>query len=128
MGHSDGAKRVSDTYRLHRAADVHGAIGHWFAVRLADGTGDNVLYPSKAEAIAHQSGDYNWYAYIQVVPSDMSPCDAETFLRTQRKLYDAGIQWADPDSRGGGMQPINRLTREDALQSVGLNSLPIRGR
>jgi hypothetical protein len=111
--HSDAAKRVSDTYRLHRLADHFGSIGQWFACRLTDGTSDDTLYQSKSDAIRHQHHNENYYAFVQVVPSDMTPCDAETFLRVQRRLYDAGIRQADPDSRGGGRVMIPRLTRED---------------
>lgn len=114
-GHDDPARRISDQYRLHRMADVHEAVGMWFAARLSDGTGDGSLYPSKSVCAKRQKGDPRLYAYVQIVPADMSVCEASLFLRTQRKLYDAGIQVVDPDARGGGMQPIPRVTNEDQL-------------
>lgn len=104
--HSDAAKRCSDTYRLHRLADHFGSLRHWFAVSLADGTGDNVLYDSKADAVTHQHHNEDNYAFVQIVPSDMTVCDAETYLKIQRKLREAGIKVTDP-------QPIPRLSRED---------------
>lgn len=105
--HSDAAKRLSDTYRLHRLADHFGSIGHWFAVSLADGTGDNSLYPSKDEAIRHQHHNEENYAFVQIVPSDMTVCDAEIFMKIQRTLREAGIKVSNPK------QMIPRLSRED---------------
>jgi hypothetical protein len=111
--HSAEANRVSDMYRLHRLADHFGSIGQWFACRLTDGTSDDTLYPSKSVAIKHQHHNEKYFAFIQIVPSDMTVCDAEIFLKVQRRLYDKGLRQADPDARGGGPQMIPRLTRED---------------
>lgn len=111
--HSDAAKRISDTYRLHRMADIHGAIGRWFAAALADGTTDNVLYDSKQSCITHQHHNELLYAYVRIGPHDMTPCDAETFLKIQRKLYDKGLRMVDPDARNGGPVMIPRTSRED---------------
>lgn len=111
--HSDAAKRTSDAYRLHRLADPYGSVGHWFACRLTDGVTDQTLYDSKSDCIRHQHHNEQYYAFVQIVPSDMTPCDAETFLRVQRRLYEKGIRQADPDAKGGGKVMIPRLTRED---------------
>jgi hypothetical protein len=105
--HSDAAKRLSDTYRLHRLADHFGSIGHWFAVSLGDGSGDNCLYPSKDEAISHQHHNEENCAFVQIVPSDMTVCDAEMYLKIYRRLREAGIRVTNPK------QMIPRLTRED---------------
>src|SRR5260370_3722696 len=78
LKHSDAAKRIFDTYTLHRLADPIGNIGKWFAVSMQDGTTDNALYDSKVQAMRHQSNEY-YYTYVQVVPSQMSICDAELF-------------------------------------------------
>ena len=112
MGHSDAAKRVSDTYRLHKAADTYGAVGKWIAVALADGTTDNTLYDTKTEAVRHQHHNERWYAYINLSPGDMSVCDAEGYLKTWRMLYDKGIMMVDPNN-AKQPEPITRLNRED---------------
>lgn len=108
--HSDAAKRVADIYSLHRVADPYGNIGCWIAVALADGQSDMVLYESRRDAIKHQHHNEEWYAYIQIVPANITPCEAETILRVARRAYDAGI------ARGDGMtrrELIRRLGWED---------------
>lgn len=112
-GHSDAAKRVSDTYNLHLLAAPHENVGNWFAVRLANGKGDQVLYPTKRAAVIHQHHNEKYYAFIRIGPRSMSVCDAECYLAINRKLYDKGIRLADPDHRAGGMDVIPRLSRED---------------
>ena len=53
-GHDDAAKRIYDTYHLHRTADQFGALGKWFAAALNDGTTDGQIYDSRKDAILHQ--------------------------------------------------------------------------
>jgi hypothetical protein len=113
MGHSDAAKRVSDTYNLHRMADPFNSHGKWIAVALADGTSDQVLYDTKQQAILHQGHNEQYYAFVGIAPHTMTVCEAETFLRTVRTLYDRGLRLADPDHRGGGRDVIKRASRED---------------
>lgn len=115
---AEAGKRVSDIYNMHRLADPIGSIGQWFAVRLNDGTSDNDLYPDKINCVLHQKGDEKWYAYVQIIPQTMTPRDAEHMLSGFRKLADAGIGYADPDHKRGGVQPIKRLTVEDQRANV----------
>src|SRR5256885_1144232 len=98
-GHSDAAKRISDTYNLHRIADPYGNVGYWFAAALATGQSDMVLYDSKSTAIRHQHHNENYYTYIQIVPSTMTPCEAEIMLQVARMAYDNGMRRTDGDSR-----------------------------
>lgn len=117
-GHSDAAKRLSDTYNLHRiAADVTGVenIGKWFAAALADGTSDGVLYDDKRSCVQHQKHNESLYTFIRIVPHTMSVCEAEVMLSTARRLYDKGLRMADPGHRHGGQDVIKRLTVEDQL-------------
>lgn len=116
--HSDAAKRMADTYNLHRTVDPYGVIGKWFAVALSDGTSDGTIYDSKRDCILHQHHNEYFYAYISIVPSSMSVCDAEIFLDINRKLYDKGIRLVDPDHKKGGRELIKRATREDHLALV----------
>lgn len=87
-GHSDAAKRVSDTYRLHREALGLAAVGRWFAVALADGTSDGQLYDTKRDAVRHQHHDEAWYAFVCIFPGDVDVCMAEEYLAMQRELYE----------------------------------------
>lgn len=108
---SDAAKRIADTYNLHRAADPHSSVGKWFASRLNDGTTDGTLYDSKVEAVRHQRHDEDFYCFTQIVPSTMTPENAETFLNIQRRMYDKGLRLADRDT--GGKDMIRRVSQED---------------
>lgn len=117
--HSDAAKRMSDTYNLHQAAAGDVAVGQWFAVRLQDGDSDGELYASKRAAVRHQHHDEAYYAFVRIAPCSMSPCEAESFLRTNRAAYDAGMRLADPDHRAGGLDLIPRVTVEDQRAQVG---------
>lgn len=112
------ARRLADTYAMHRLADPIGNIGQWFAVKLSDGSSDNSLYPSKREAIRHQKGDEQLYAYVQIVPATMSVKMATTFLSTYRKFYDAGLRMIDRDHRAGGVDLIKRTGYEDQYANV----------
>lgn len=117
FGHSDASKRMSDEYTMHRIANPYGAIGHWLAFRLSDGSSDHVLYDSKSDAVRHQHGNEQFYAFTQIRPCNMSVCDAEVFLRIHRKMYDAGLRMTDPDS-ARMPEPIRRSTREDMASQM----------
>lgn len=128
--HSDAAKRLYDTYALHRIADPIGNIGKFFAVKIADGKTDGVLYDSRLDAMRGQKHNEMYCAYVQIVPSTMSVCDAELFLSGWRKMYDARRKMMDLDHRTGGMEIIPRLTAEDQIAQVNgiLRNLILPGR
>lgn len=117
--HSDAAKRTADTYNLHQAAIGADAIGQWFAVALSDGDSDGELYETKRDAVRHQRHNEQRYAFVRIVPSSMSTCEASSFLATNRAAHDAGMRLADPDHRAGGRELIPRLTVEDERARVG---------
>jgi hypothetical protein len=123
LPHEDAAKRLADTYNLHRLGMGDASIGRWFAVRLNDGTSDQVLYDTKRDAVRHQHHDEQFYAFIKIVPSDMTACAAAVMLKTNRALYDSGMRMADPDDRFGGKDVIKRVSIEDQMnQSRGRNT------
>jgi hypothetical protein len=111
--HSDAAKRCSDQYELHRMALGDDAVGKWIAVALVDGSSDGVAYDGKRDAITHQHHNEQYYAYIQICPTGMSPCEAEAYLKIHREMYDKGMRLADPDHAKGGHSMIPALTNED---------------
>jgi hypothetical protein len=119
--HSDAAKRVRDTYNLHRAAGYEGAafgldstLNKIFAVALADGTSDGVLYDTRHDAIRHQHHNEKWYAYLRVERYVMNACQAESVLKFHREAYDKGLVFVDrEDARLSSMEIIPRMTRED---------------
>jgi hypothetical protein len=117
-GHSDAAMRVSDEYRLHRLGDPTNAVGKWIACRLSDGVSDHTLYDSKRDGVTHMHHNEQWYMFIQIGPHDMSPCNAEGFIKVKRKLDNAGIRLTDPEHRNGGMDVIPRVAREDMASQM----------
>lgn len=111
-GHSDAAMRVADIYRMHRLADFYGNMRKWMACRIDDGTSDNVLYDSKQDAIRHQHHNENYFTFIQMVPSEMTPCESEVMLKVARMHYDKGHR----NSNGiGNREIIKRLSWEDQI-------------
>lgn len=113
--HEDAAKRLADTFNLHRVAAPYDSIGRWFAVTLHDGTGDGVLYDSKRDCVVHQGNNEDYYTFVKIVPSTMNACEAQVMLSIARRLYDNGMRMADPDDRHGGKDLIIRGSVEDQL-------------
>jgi hypothetical protein len=118
FSHSDPAKRLSDTYNLHRLAIGLDAVGKWFAVSLAEGRSDDVLYDHKRDCVRHQQHNEQLYAFIKIVPAGMNHCEAEVMLAKHRQMYDAGLRLTDPEDRHGGPDVIKRLTAEDELAAM----------
>jgi hypothetical protein len=118
LKHSDEAKRIAETYAMHKMADPEGNIGRWFAVAIADGRSDNTIYDNKQAAIKHQHHNEYYYAYIQISPGTMNICDAEMFLSGVRKTYDARKALMDRDHPKGGLEPITRLSAEDQIAQL----------
>lgn len=113
--HSDAAKRLADTYNLHRIALGLDAVGKWFAASLAEGRSDDVLYDSKLDCVVHQKHNEKYYTFIKIVPAGMKTCEAEVMLKTARTMYDKGMRMTDPDHKHGGPDLITRLNAEDQL-------------
>jgi hypothetical protein len=109
--HTDAAKRIADTYNLHRSIDPYGHIGKWFASALQDGKSDNVLYDSKPDAIDHQHHNENWYTFIQIVPATLTECGAEVMLKIARMAYNHGWRMTD----GANHELIKRSSWEDQI-------------
>lgn len=130
LKHSDAAKRIADTFALHRLADPIGNTGRFFAANIGDGKSDNVLYDSRVDAIRHMKHNEMNYVYVQIVPGTMTVCDAEMLLSGMRKTYDARKKMIDRDASNGGLEVINRLTVEDQrAQNAGIpTNLIVPGR
>lgn len=123
MGHSDAAKRLADTYNLHRIGAGYDAIGKWIAAALADGRTDDVLYDDKQAAVRHQHHNEDYYTFVKIGPQSMNACEAEVMMKTARSLYDKGLRLADPDHKRGGLDLIKRVSVEDQLaQASGRNT------
>lgn len=111
-GHSDAALRIADIYAMHRLADLYGNMGQFMACRLDTGESDNVLYDTKASAIRHQKHSEDYFTFIQMVPSQITPCEAEVMIKMARMHYDRGHR----NSNGiGNRAIIKRLSWEDQI-------------
>lgn len=105
---TDAARRCSDAVNAMLAFHGPDAAGRWIAVRLSDGGSDGHLYDTKPDAVRHQIHE-TMCAYICIVPTGMPVDDARSFLRTHRKMYDAGMRLSDPDTH------IQMPTRREML-------------
>jgi hypothetical protein len=47
----------------------------------------------------------------------MTECEAELFIETNRRLYDAGMRLADPDDKLGGRQFL-RTNRQEGQYNI----------
>lgn len=107
-GHSDAAKRFSDTYNLHRAA---GTVSGWIAVAYADGTGGADVYDTRRDAVADHWPNEDRFFYCTLAEPSMTVCAAESVLRYKRVMSE--IEQPDRDAPGGGLEVIPRLASED---------------
>lgn len=118
-GHSDAAKRCADQVNLHYAANELGmwdAVGKWIAIKLEDGGSDGTAYDTKRDAVRHQFDEF-LCCYIRLIGMRMDVCEAEVFMETNRRLYDAGMRMTDPDAQSGGRQLI-QSNRADTRRQV----------
>lgn len=115
--HSDAARHCSDAVNTHVTALGWEATKRWVAVRLSDGISDGVLYDTRRDAIRHQLHETQC-AYICITPGGMNPCQAESYLKMHRQIYDAGAHFIDPDRADGGTEVIRRLTRKDQASQM----------
>lgn len=104
--HTDAAKRLSDTYNLHIVAGAR--RGLVIAYSLADGSSDNVLYDSRADAVAHQRHNEARRGYVRIGPGRMTVCEAAALIRWDRQA--ARLAGAQLGEKSGGLEVIPRLT------------------
>ena len=111
-GHSDDAKRMSDTTIL--AWTVYGwdgFVGKWMMFHLADGKSDAVMYPSKLAAIQHSVNE-KYCMYLCMHPGGMTPCEAEIMLSLHRKARTRDIATPSLELPKGGRDLIPRIATE----------------
>jgi hypothetical protein len=109
QGHSDAAKRFSDTFNLHHAA---GVTSGWIAVRYSDGSGGDDVFDTREDAVRTCWPYEDWYFYATLASAPtMSVCAAESVLRWKRIMSEA--EKPDRDVAGGGLEVIEYLTAED---------------
>lgn len=82
----DAALHLSDRVSNHLVARREMALFQWLAVRLSDGGGDDVLYPSREDAVHGQLAP-QYMTFVQVTPDAMSPRSAWRFLLAARVIH-----------------------------------------
>jgi len=108
----EAGKRMSDILNL--ALVIHGPAitGRWMAFKLADGSGDNVVYDTRADAISHQFHETLAH-YEQMRPKGWSADECAMTLHYARAAYDAG--WRPEREAPAPIMPV-RL--EDKAQKT----------
>lgn len=107
--HTDAAKRFADKVNLVIAALGTEAIGKWLVIKLADGDCDFTVYPTQGAAITATMPYEREHLYMMIPRQWITLCEAESYLRTNRLRYDAGMGTM-PDPR----EVIRPLTQRDA--------------
>lgn len=113
---TDAAKRASDQVNAFITFTPFEELRNgWMAFALADGQNDGVVYPSRAEAIRHQSNE-KLYAYVsfRALIGGANPKDMQIWFDVQRDAYDAGMNFHEPEApqlilpqqRGQGRWPM----------------------
>lgn len=95
---TDAAKRIADAINLAITFNNVWDIRHaWMAFTLADGTTDHVIYPTRAEAIRHQSDEFKCaYFCLGGALGGAKPLDCQLWLNMHRQAYDRGMRLEEP--------------------------------
>jgi hypothetical protein len=71
----------------------------WMAFKMEDGTTDHTVYPSKADAIAHQMNEFVCcYVHLRGCAMGMSAKDAQLWLEIHREAYDNNLHLTEPNA------------------------------
>lgn len=92
----EAGKRMSDILNLALVCHGPAITGRWMAFALADGSGDNVVYDTRADAIRHQFHETLAH-YEQMRPKGWSPDECALTLLYARSAYDAGWRPSQQD-------------------------------
>jgi len=97
---TDAAKRIHETINVMHIARTWDELKRgWMAFKLADGTTDNVLYESRADAIKHQLDEQTClYIAMRTTLGGVPLRDCQILIDVHRHIYDAGGRLADPDA------------------------------
>jgi hypothetical protein len=91
---AERAKRAYDHLRLLHSIHGDDVAGRWVAISLSDGSCDNRLYETKAEAVRFQLHETQCaYFNFAGVPKLE---ELRYYLDANEQLYDAGFSLEDP--------------------------------
>jgi len=117
-GHSDAAKRLSDTYNLHIVAGAR--RGSVIAYSLADARSDGTVYDSREDAVAHQRHNEGRRGYVRIGAGRMTVCEAAAVIRWDRQA--AELAAAQLGEKSGGLEVIPRLGIEERERQLAVMS------
>jgi hypothetical protein len=97
---TDAAKRIHETINVMHIARTWEELSRgWMAFKLEDGTTDNVLYDSRADAIKHQLHEQQClYIAMRTTLGGVPVRDCQILIDVHRHIYDAGGRLADPQA------------------------------
>jgi hypothetical protein len=113
---TDAAKRAADQINAFITFTPFEELRNgWMAFALADGANDGVVYPSREEAIRHQSNE-KLYGYVsfRAMMGGANAKDMQLWLDVQRDAYDNSLNLHEPQApqlilpqqRGQGRWPM----------------------
>lgn len=119
---SDEARRIADNFNARITFMKWDEIQNsWMAFRLQDGSTDGTVYPTRRDAIRHQSNEQQCcYLAFKNCPNGITVAEAGRFLWFTRKAYDAGMRLPDPDDQFGGPEAFMPTEQYDNLKRLGL--------
>lgn len=113
----DAGRRGAEAINLHLLFNNFSDVKYkWMAIRLSDGSCDNVLYDTKADAVNHVV-DERWFMYIcfsGLGPAGAKPSEVAKLILFWREAYEAGGRFIAPDERA----PIMTTQRNDYYTSL----------
>ena len=97
---TDAAKRIHETINIMHIARTWDELSNgWMAFKLSDGTTDNVLYGTRADAINHQLHETTClYLSMRKTLGGVPIRDCQLLLDVHRHIYDNGGRLADPQA------------------------------
>jgi hypothetical protein len=117
-GHTDDARRVSDTTRLAWTVyGYDGFVSKWMSFSLQDGSSNSEVYPSKLDAMRHTSNEYH-HMFLVMHPGGMSECEAEIMLTVHRNARRKAIAMPRLDLPNGGPDLIPRIGHDKIRNQI----------
>lgn len=107
---TDAGRRLAEA---HDEARRRGAESCWIAVKLADGSWNNDIYDTRADACRHN--DDMHHALLQVQPIAMPPAEATHWLDLMRRINASGFKLTDP----GQPAPIPAMAPRPVMAQPG---------
>lgn len=89
------------------------------AIRLSDGGSDGVVYDNRLDAARFQLHEQQcYYCYFRGLgPAGAKPLEMAIVLEMQRKAYQSGVRFIDPDQPNGGPELLMTTAGLDSIRA-----------